>query len=267
MTRRRRAAATAPAPSGGTPGTAWFEDDAAWARFEPVLFTPDRLAAAPHEAAQVEALLGLGRGDRVLDLCCGVGRHALELARRGYEMVAVDRTRGFLARLRERRDLERLPIEVVCQRMDRFRRPGAFAAALSLYTSFGYHDDPEQDRATLANVRASLRPGGRLLMQLLGRDQVLTRFRARATWRLDGDRHVIEETALIDDGRRTSNCWTLVDGSGRHAFRFRLTLYSADELERLLRACGFAGVTLYGDLDGHPYGAEAAQLVAVATRE
>ncbi len=75
----------------------WHEQDTFWDTVAPVLFTERRWSDAPAEVEQVAYLLGLGSGAHVLDLCCGMGRHSLELARRGFQVTGVDRTRPYLA--------------------------------------------------------------------------------------------------------------------------------------------------------------------------
>ena len=66
---------------------------------------------------------------------------ALELARRGFRVTGVDRTRLYLERAARRAREEGLEVELVREDMRRFRRPEAFAAAVNLFTSFGYFDD------------------------------------------------------------------------------------------------------------------------------
>lgn len=71
----------------------WHEQDVFWETVAPILFAQRRWSDAPAEVEKVVSLLGIGRGTRILDLCCGVGRHSLELARRGFHVTGVDRTR------------------------------------------------------------------------------------------------------------------------------------------------------------------------------
>jgi 2-polyprenyl-3-methyl-5-hydroxy-6-metoxy-1,4-benzoquinol methylase len=60
------------------------------------MFSARRMSAAPGEIDDLLALVALAPGARVLDLCCGPGRHSIELATRGYRVTAVDRTRPYL---------------------------------------------------------------------------------------------------------------------------------------------------------------------------
>ena len=58
----------------------WHTQDAFWTTMSSMLFGRGHLDAAPVEIEHVLMLLGVEPGARVLDLCCGVGRHSLELA-------------------------------------------------------------------------------------------------------------------------------------------------------------------------------------------
>ena len=64
----------------------WFEDDSFWEALYPVTFPPERFPLGEQEVEQVLRLVPL-RGGTVLDLCCGPGRHAVPLARRGLEVA------------------------------------------------------------------------------------------------------------------------------------------------------------------------------------
>jgi len=84
----------------------WYEQDTFWETVAPTLFTQRRWEDAPAEVEQVVSLLGIESGAHVLDLCCGVGRHSLELARRGFQVTGVDRTRPYLDRASRQAETE-----------------------------------------------------------------------------------------------------------------------------------------------------------------
>src|SRR5438477_8246873 len=118
--------------------TRWHDDDRFWKTYAPWMFTDERWASAPAEVDSILKLLALPARAAVLDLGCGPGRHSLELSRRGFSVVGVDRTRAYLAQARKRAKSGKLRIEFVEQDMRRFARPRAFDGALSMYTSYGY---------------------------------------------------------------------------------------------------------------------------------
>lgn len=79
----------------------WYEQDVFWKTFESYMFDEKR-KITPKEIDGVISLFGLKRGEHVLDLCCGPGRHSLELARRGFKVTGVDRTSSYLRKARRK---------------------------------------------------------------------------------------------------------------------------------------------------------------------
>jgi SAM-dependent methyltransferase len=243
----------------------WFNDDAFWETFESYMFTPERLEAARVEVDAMIALLGLQSGAKLLDLCCGAGRHALEFARRGFEVTGVDRTRAYLEKARSIAATERLSIAFAEADMREFVRPDTFDAAINVFTAFGYFDDPADDLKVARNLRTSLKPGGRLLLDVNGKENLAAKFRPR-DWSRRGDAIVLEERRLLDGWKRIESKWTWIGGDQRRESTLTVRLYSGAELESLLLEAGFARVELYGRLKGTPYDETAERLIAVATR-
>src|SRR5262249_22680408 len=104
------------------PMAEWYEDDTFWDTFRDYMFSPARLEQTRAEVDQLVALLKLGSRARVLDLCCGIGRHSLEFARRGFRVTGVDRTAGYLEQARGGATRENLSIEFVHSDMRTFVR-------------------------------------------------------------------------------------------------------------------------------------------------
>jgi SAM-dependent methyltransferase len=246
----------------------WFEREELWADFAPVLFGPERWAGTPAGVDHLLQRLELPAGSRILDLCCGPGRHSLELTRRGYRVTGVDRTERYLEEARQRAADENLEVEWVREDMRRFSRPGFFDGAINLFTSFGYFDDPEDDLRVARNLCASLRPGGRLILDAQGKEPLAREFRERDWHWIDPEHGLIllEERTLSPDWGRITFTWTLVGETGRRSETISLRLYSGTEITALFRAAGFATITLCGGIDGRPYDQRAARLIMVATK-
>jgi SAM-dependent methyltransferase len=121
------------------------------------------------EAAFVAARLaelGVGKGARVLELACGTGRHAFELERLGYRMVATDYSPDMLARAQRAKEARGSGVELLQQDMRELDVPGApFDAIVSLFDSIGYVRTNEALQAALAGAREHLRPNGALVLE------------------------------------------------------------------------------------------------------
>lgn len=243
----------------------WHENDDFWETMRPALFGQQRLAAAPVEVEQILRLVDLGSGASVLDLCCGPGRHSLELARRGFRVTGVDRTTSYLEKARANAKKEKLAIKFVQDDMRCFCQPDTFDAAIMMFTSFGYFSDPAENRQVLANVFRSLRAGGVLIMDMMGKEVLARIFRERDWVEID-DVILMEERTVGKDWNWIETKWILLKGKERKEFKFSLWLCSARELSQLLGDCGFGPAAIYGDLEGAPYDQKAKRLVAVARK-
>jgi len=240
----------------------WHEQDGFWQTFESVIFEEERLALAPAETEHIVTLLALEPEHQICDLCCGVGRHSIELAQRGLAVTAVDRTARYLEAAAQRARDAGLDIEFVQKDMRDFCRPGSFDAVLNLFTSFGYFGARADDRRVVENAHRSLRPGGRLLIDMMGKE-VIARIFHRRDWQPAAGGIVLYERKVVDDWSRIENRWILIKDGRQHEWNFSHRVYSATELCTLLGDSGFRGVQAYGNLDGAPYDEKAERLVVV----
>jgi SAM-dependent methyltransferase len=241
----------------------WFADESFWTEIYPFEFPPSVIDAG---VAQVDRALALGgvTGGHALDLGCGPGRHAIPLARRGFAVTAVDLSAFHLARAREYAERAGVALELVQADMRAFVRPGAFDLAVSIFTSFGYFEDPVDDRRVLDNVRRSLRPGGVLVMDVASKERLARVLHPTLSERTADGALLVQRHEIVDDWSRVRNEWTVVRDGRARTFEFFLRVYSGQELKSLLGAAGFAHVKLYGALDGRPYDLQAERLVVVA---
>jgi SAM-dependent methyltransferase len=243
----------------------WYEDDKFWRTCAPVLFSERRRADAPGEVDQIVALLKLAPPARILDLCCGVARHSLELARRGFRVTGMDRTETYLEEARSQAAKEKLKLELIRSDMREFRRANTFDAVLNMFTSFGYFPDPNEDRRVAENVYQSLRRGGVFLIDVMGKEVLARVFRER-DWHEEDSILVLEERKLSHNWSWIESHWTIITHNRRATFTVSHRLYSASELASLLGGCGFRKVQVHGGLDGTPYDQNARRLVAVARK-
>jgi SAM-dependent methyltransferase len=200
--------------------------------------------------------LGLEPSTRVLDVGCGSGRHAVELAARALSVTGVDLSLRLLelglARARARGVLVNL-IHADARDLD-FH--GTFDVALSLCEgAFGLLESDSENRRVLDGMRRSLRPGGWLALNALNRAHQESRpadfpgHDRRTGW----TEHA--ETMTLESGRQ-------------RIVRYRERAFHAEELGDLLRAAGFAVRSVYGcrygDFGRHAVEAGYPELLAIA---
>jgi SAM-dependent methyltransferase len=243
----------------------WFADESFWEEIYRFEFPEPVIDAGVAQVEKVLALVGV-QGGEALDLGCGPGRHAIPLARRGFRVTAVDLSPFHLARARERAARRGVSVEFVAADMRSFVRPDAFDLALSMFTSFGYFDDQDDDRRVLHNLHHSLRAGGVLVMDVASKERMARVLPPTLSQRSADGALLVQRHEVVEDWSRVRNEWTIVRDGRARTFAFHLRVYSGQELKAVLAAAGFATVTLYGALDARPYDLEAERLIAVARR-
>jgi SAM-dependent methyltransferase len=239
----------------------WYLDDDFWRTFGPLMFNADTFARGEEEIQQLQSLLG-GPGGRVLDLGAGPGRHSLPLARSGYTVTALDTSAHLLDQLRDAG--ADLPIEIVQADMREFRRADSFDLVMVMWTSFGYFQDEDDHGRVLDHVHASLKPGGRLVLDLVGLETLCRTMEPVHLTEYDDGRMLIERPMLVDDMTRLDNEWLLIDGDVVHRTHFSHRVWSAGEIRGLLSRHGFNTVAIHGDYQGADYDLEAERMIVLA---
>jgi D-alanine-D-alanine ligase len=230
------------------------------------LYDHELAQRTPSEIDQLEALLGIRTPLRILDLGCGQGRHAIELARRGYEVTGLDLSSYLLGVARERAEAEGLRVRWVLGDMRQALPGQQFDVVLSLFTTLGYFADQADDLRVARAAASMLVPRGRFFVEVVNGERIIDNFQER-DWFTVGDTAVMERRTLDPASRRMVVTRT-VDRHGQSEVNAHvIRLYGARELEMLLRDAGLEPVQLYGDWDGSSLRADSVRVLAAATKE
>jgi SAM-dependent methyltransferase len=120
------------------------------------------------QVQQMMGWLGLQPGGRLLDVTCGPGLYAAEFARQGVSVTGIDFGPAAIAHAREL--CKELPCRFIQGDVGEMDFAGDnFDAAIYLYGQFTVLR-PEESLDMLRRIRAALRPGGRLLLEVLDYD-------------------------------------------------------------------------------------------------
>lgn len=208
------------------------------------------------EEARLAALLaGVEPPADILDAPTGFGRHARPLAKQGFRVVGIDRSEVQLSEARRiagkvewpqwvRSDFRELPFE-----------DESFDAVLCLFTSIGYRGE-EGDRKAFGEFLRVLRPSAALVIECLHRDRLMAIFQERSWESLPDDAVLLEERRFNYKHGEIETEHTYLAVGDRRSVTFRLRVYTATELLKLLAEVGFTDIECFGDFEGAPLSRE-----------
>ena len=222
------------------------------------------------EQTRLEVDFALGElrvqpGARLLDVPCGLGRHAIELADRGFRVTGVDVSADCLVRGRKSAASRNVAVDWVQSEMREFPMGEPFDGAICLGNSLGYFDR-DGTEAFLHRLAQSLRPEADFILETAAvAESMLPNLKPQSEFTF-GDLTVVDAhdydplhscmqstMSLTRDGQTTIHTdWQFV--------------FTLAELNRMLTAAGFQVRHLYSTLDKEPYRLGSPNLYLVAIR-
>jgi SAM-dependent methyltransferase len=201
------------------------------------------------EATAAAKLADVEPPAEILDAPGGFGRHSIPLAGAGFRVTSVDRSAVQQDEGRRRAAGAEWPRFVQADFRELPFAGESFDAVLCLFSSIGYRGE-EGDRQTLGEFLRVLRPGATLVVETMHRDRLMVVFQERGWDHLEADAVLLEERRFDHLAGEVETKHTLVPADGpRRTVTFRLRIYTATELTRLLEDVGFAEIECFGDLD------------------
>jgi len=234
------------------------------------------LERAQAEAEGISRLLsaqGIEPPAKILDLCCGIGRHSVALAKRGFQVVGVDFSPKFLAyaqNLAESQGVrDRVEFVLLDARKLRELPHTGFDAVINIFTSFGYYDE-ETDRSILSQSLELTRPGGVFVLETLSRDGLMRDFWPAGVMKYPG-LLLVEERKFDFATSRNRSVWRFFLREGeiwreKGPVDLDIRAYALHELVRLFEGAGWKYCAAYGDLQMTPFGLESRRMVLVAKK-
>jgi len=219
------------------------------------------------EVRFIEDVLALAKGNEVLDLCCGHGWHAVELAERGYAVTGLDLSEYYLKIAEERAEQAGVRIRFIHSDMRETPFEEAFDAVINLFTSFGYFEKEEDNARALEAVSRSLKPNGKLLIDLVNREWVV-KMRPWQRWCEAEGNLVLEKSFGFDvfTGRFNSKK-ILISDEGRKDLAFSVRAYSYVEFSKMMEDVGLKVIGAFGGYDRSDYGINSRRMILLAQKK
>ena len=224
------------------------------------------LAGTEQEIEFIAGILNLPVGSAILDLYCGYGRHAIELAKRGFCITGVDVNTNFLEVAEQKADEAGVRVSFKYCDMRELSYNNEFAAVISMFAAFGFFSDEENEQV-ISRIYQSLKQGGTLLMDLLNRDWMLKNNLTRY-WRHPSGDYVLSYKVELVEGMAVMKREFLNQVTGtKTKHEFMLRAYSLPELTDVLTRQGFTIEAEYGGFDRRPYNTEAPRMILLARKK
>ncbi|PEM43179.1 class I SAM-dependent methyltransferase [Bacillus toyonensis] len=222
----------------------FFNDD--YCKYGKYLYTEEQTINAVEGIKQI---LNLPKGSNILDLCCGYGRITIPLAKEGYNLVGIDGSSDLInSGIKE---AERNAVEINFTNKDarNINFDEDFDAVINTGGAFGYTLDVQADKYILKNIEKSLKPGGKLIMEIHSRDGHLRSFNN------DYNETNFDNTKMGFEYRfdPINSIWGYTfnwkDGENSKSSSLDFRLYTPSEIIRMLEEAGFENINVFGNWD------------------
>jgi SAM-dependent methyltransferase len=236
-----------------------------WPRIQADGYPIERTAT---ECDVISELLQPAPGARILDIPCGIGRHAIEFARRGFHVTGVDLKAQFIEHARAEAHRAAVSPTFVVSDMRDFSAIQQFDLAVCYFGSFGYFFG-DGDAKFLRSVVQALVPGGRFLLDTHTMETLLPVYSERDWGWADpprNSRRVLQERTWDADTGRINVTWTVVDDQGAASSSTSIRMYNLPELRRLFESAGFDSIEVRDGKTGGPFRIGAGRAAIFARR-
>ena len=197
------------------------------------------------EAEFIMEIAGLEPGDRVLDIMCGYGRHALELARKGVHVTAIDNLKDYIREIEGKATSEQLPVEPVLSGALEAQLSGTYKAAICMGNSFAFFEKKDAV-SLLKNMATHLEPGGLLLINSWMIAEIAIKHFRERDWYYVGDYKYLLDYRFLFQPNRIESEQTIISKDGSiEVVKGMDYIFSLDELEDMFQQAGLTTRELY----------------------
>lgn len=213
-------------------------------------------------------ILHAKKGAKILDVCCGTGRHSIALAQMGYHVTGIDISKVYLAEANKRNKNVNTPVRFLNMDMRKISFKNELDVAINLFTSFGYFPLKSDDAKVLKNIFSALKPGGLFVIETANGSFIKKHFLPKNWSILSNGTIILENSELLKnkDGIRTT--WTFLDKNGKKRKMVSFTrLYDKKKMTKVLKMSGFQIIKYFGRLDGSPYNSLKSTRLAIVARK
>ena len=215
--------------------------------------------------------LGLKGNEKILDLACGFGRHSLELAERGFEVVGVDITADYIDYAAKEAKARGLSARFICSDIREIGFNEEFDVVLNMADgAVGYLENEEENRKIFEAVAKALKRGGKHFMDIMNGGYAESHFPCKM-W--DAGEKCLTLSNFEWDGERKTLIYGQLDypygealSKPEMAEGNTIRLYTLAEIEEIFASLGMKVIKGYGDFSGKPSSDKDIQLLVYSEK-
>lgn len=211
--------------------------------------------------------LDLKKGDKVLDVMAGYGRHALPLADLGFELTCVDLSAEYCDELQKISSQENLPVEVICEDvLSVSLESGSFQAAYCFGNSFSFFPRGDMQKF-LAKISALLVEGGLFAIHTENlAESIFPNFQMRNWMPVQDDITYLAQNEYQPEGGFIEAEQTFISGSEKVTHIVHQHIYTLGELAHMYKLAGLQIIGAFGNLEADAFMLGDEQLYLIARK-
>ncbi len=184
---------------------------------------------------------------KVLDACCGRGRHSIYLNEKGLDVTGVDLS---ASNIKYAKQYENQHLRFFEHDIRNTIASNIFDYVLNIFTSFGYFKRKNEDLKAFKSFHRALKPGGYFLIDFLNVQVIQDQLKPFEQKTIEGIEFNIEKK--IDQGLIKKSI-RFVDEGVHYEFKEEVKALSYSDLKAYCQAVGFEIVDTYGDYQMRPF--------------
>ena len=212
----------------------------------------------------IERNINFQNNTTVLDMACGAGRHAIEFAKKGFNVTAVDLSSRLLNEAKKNAVNEGVSIEFVLSDILEFETKSKFALVANLFTSFGYFEQDDENYKIVQKAYKLLQEDGYFVLDYFNKEYLINNLIPTTVFSENGSK-IIQNRALA--GNRIVKKITIEKDGSNEEFYESVRLFTYEEIIDMFKKTGFKITSEFGDYFGTEYNLEnSPRLIVIAKR-
>jgi ubiquinone/menaquinone biosynthesis C-methylase UbiE len=240
----------------------WYKK---WFGKEYILVYPHRNESEAKQ--QIEFLIKhihVPQNAKILDLCCGNGRHTLELKKLGYDVVGIDLSNELLEVARSKASEIDLDLKLVQCDMREIPYENYFDLVVQFFTSFGYFDSDAENQKVLSSISKALKPEGKFMIDYMNPDYVVDNLVEKDEKQISDGISVIQERWI--ENSRVNKKITMTKNDESSVYNESVRMYSLQEIKDMLIQVWLRLGQTYGDFDLSEYNQNSMRMILIGDK-